>query len=310
LLLTAGVVAGAYTFEAKSLVARLAPFFLVATLATILLAQYRAILLTVVATGLLIAVLVGAMSMRGAVASALVVLTFLFSLSYVSSLYPDLKYAMTVGTLTSNPGLYFEKRLKVAGQVNRLYTDDPQAMVTGTGPGTYSSRAWYVYAQGSTKAALSTKNPGSLVGYHTDVSDKYVLPRLRGGETEAVQGSYAVTSPFSSYTSLLAEVGIFGFMAMILLYGGALLRATRMFIRARREAVTQDPLPGVLLGSVVGFFVLLQMAVLENWLEVTRLTFLLWAIFAVATKEFAARHGSTGRPLDWREERARPGLAR
>jgi len=33
----------------------------------------------------------------------------------------------------------------------------------------------------------------------------------------------------------------------------------------------------------------LQMALLENWFEVTRLTFLTWIIFAVVTKEFGAR---------------------
>ena len=46
----------------------------------------------------------------------------------------------------------------------------------------------------------------------------------------------------------------------------------------------------VLLGSTAGFFVLLQMAVLDNWWEVTRLTFILWAVLAVAAKEFSARY--------------------
>ena len=37
-----------------------------------------------------------------------------------------------------------------------------------------------------------------------------------GRQPSLFGGSYAATSPFSSYTSLLAEVGIMGFIAMVL----------------------------------------------------------------------------------------------
>jgi transcriptional regulator with XRE-family HTH domain len=292
LMVVAALVAGIYTFESKRLAARLAPFFFVATLLTILLAQYRAILLTLLTTALLIAVLLGFLKLRGAIASVIIAVTIALGLSYVSSLYPELKYASTVSTLTSEPGLYLSKRFGIVGDVGKLYTDNPRFIVTGTGPGTYSSRAWYTFQPVSrSKKGIGFQAAGKQ-GYQTDVSRKYVEPRLGRTTAESVGGSYAVTSPFSSYTSLLAEVGIAGFVAMVLIYGGAFLAATRMTIQSLRMPRAQDPLPGLLLACTAGFFILLQLAVLENWWEVTRLTFILWALLAVGTKEFSARYGA------------------
>jgi ribosome-binding protein aMBF1 (putative translation factor) len=293
LLAAAALVAGVYTFEKKRPAARLAPFFFAAMVMTIILAQYRAILLTMVTTALLIAVLLGFIKLRGAVASVLIAVTFAFSLSYVSALYPELKYASTVATLTSDPGLYLSKRLGIVGSVVKLYNDNPRYIVTGTGPGTFSSRAWYLFQPSArSQKGLGVKTASTKNGYQTDVSNKYVQPRLQTATAESVGGSYAVTSPFSSYTSLLAEVGLIGFVVMVSIYGGAFLHATRMTIRALKRPSPQDPLPGLLLCCTAGFFVLLQMAILENWWEVTRLTFIFWAVLAVATKEFSARYGS------------------
>jgi transcriptional regulator with XRE-family HTH domain len=291
LLMAAGVAAGIYTFERRRLAARLAPLFFIATLLTILLAQYRALLFTMATTVLLIATLLGLIRLRGAVASVAIALAFALSLSYVSTQFPALKYSETVSSLANQPGLYISKRASVIGGVGRLYTDNPRFIVTGSGPGTYSSRAWYTFAIASThEGGLSIKNAGS---YQTDVSKKHVLPRLQGTTAQSIGGSYAIASPLQSYSSLLAEVGIFGFIAMVSIYVGALFQSARMTLHSLRRPLPQDPLPGLLLGCTVGFFVLLQMAVLENWLEVTRITFLIWALLAVVSKEFSARFGAS-----------------
>jgi hypothetical protein len=286
---TAAVVAGIYTFEPGRLAARLAPFFLVATLVTILLVQYRALLLTMVLTGLLIATLLGFIKLRGAVAVVLIGVTFGLSLSYISNLYPQLKYTSTIGTLVNDPGLYVSKRVGVFTNVNQLFADNPRFAVTGTGPGTFSSRAWYTFQPASRSKKSFGLNTAGKNAYQTDVSQKYVVPHITGSTAESVGGSYAVTSPFSSYASPLAEVGVFGLAAIMVVYFGAFLHVCRMTIRSLRRPQIGDPLLGLLLGCTAGFFVLLQMAALENWLEVTRLTFILWALLAVVTKEFSAR---------------------
>jgi hypothetical protein len=48
-------------------------------------------------------------------------------------------------------------------------------------------------------------------------------------------------------------------------------------------------LPALAVASVVAFTVLLQMGLLANWFEVTRLTFIAWILLAVTSKELSAR---------------------
>jgi transcriptional regulator with XRE-family HTH domain len=296
LLVTAAVLAATYTFEGKRLAARLAPLFLFATLATILLAQYRALLFTMAVTALLVLFLLGSVRARGAVAGALVAVTFLVTLLYLSSAFPQLKYASTTKTLTGDPMLYLSKRGEAAGGIANLYSDDPRFMLTGTGPGTFSSRAWVTFAdptgKGDVGVGVKSRETRNQV-YETDVSTKYVLPRLQ--RSEIIEGSRAVTTPYSSYLALLAEVGVFGFVVLMFIYGAAFRQVLRRTTQQLRAAAPQDPLPGLLLGCTVGFFILLQMGILGNWFEVTRLTFILWTLFAVVTKEVDAR-GSSAAP--------------
>ena len=123
--------------------------------------------------------------------------------------------------------------------------------------------------------------------YRTDVSAKYVEPKLEGGDV--VDGSRAVSSPLSSYVATMAEVGLVGFALIVLVYVRALTQAARMALSGLRAAAARDPLPAIAFGTTVAFLLLLQMALLENWLEVTRLTFLAWGLLAVTSREFNAR---------------------
>jgi hypothetical protein len=51
--------------------------------------------------------------------------------------------------------------------------------------------------------------------------------------------------------------------------------------------------PALALATTVAFLTLLQMGILENWFEVTRVTFIAWAMFAVVCKELDARAEET-----------------
>jgi hypothetical protein len=293
LLVVTGLLAGAFTFEGKTLAARLAPIMFVLVLLTVFLAQYRALLVTTVVTIVLVGSLLGARA-RGVFATAFVVVCFVVTLSYVSAHFPGLKFAGTVTTLVENPGSYVRQRVDAAANVLSVYTDEPFAIVAGTGPGTFSSRAWQTFADAGSASNSNVQGPyvAMLTGgraYHTDVSDRYVLPQLKSGPI--VEGSRALSSPFSSYLSLMAEVGLVGFVLMTGVYVAATTRALRMVREAIRTPALNDPLPGLLLGCTIAFTALLQMGFLENWLEVTRATFLAWILLAVATKELAARRG-------------------
>ena len=291
LLVATGLLAGIFTVEKGRMAARLAPLLIILILATTLLAQYRALLVTTGVTIVLIAIILRGRA-RGIIAGALIAISLAFTFSYVASNFPGLRFASTFSTLHNSPGYYASQRLKTASNVLSLYTDDPRFMVTGTGPGTFSSRGWYTFASVKSKSRSNVQGPyvSALTGgrvYHTDVSDKYVLSTSRS--RTAIQGSRAVTSPFASYLSLLAEVGLAGFILLVGMYGWATVQALSMTARSLRRRVPRDPLPALLLASSVAFTVLLQMAFLDNWLEVTRVTFIAWILLAVGSKEFDAR---------------------
>jgi transcriptional regulator with XRE-family HTH domain len=290
-LVLIGLLAGISTFERGRLAARFGPLLSVLILATVFLAQYRALLATTFLTVLFIGLLLGLRG-RGIVTGFFVGLAFVLTLLFVAEKYPSLRFGTTVSTLTRDPGFYASKKLRTANNVLRLYSDTPRFIVTGTGPGTFSSRGWQTFANAGSTSRSNVQGRyirASTGGghYHTDVSDKYVTATYQQGAV--VQGSRAVYSPYSDYLSLLAEVGIFGFLTILFIYLRALVRSARLTLRLTAKAWLGDPLPALAIASTVGLFVLMQMAVLDNWLEVTRLSFLTWALLAVTLRELDAR---------------------
>jgi hypothetical protein len=248
------------------------------------------LLVTSAVTVLVIGALLGVRG-RGLVTATIVVVCFGVTLSYVAQRFPLLAFGSTLATLRQDPTFYASKRLNTANAVVNLYTDHPSFILTGSGPGTFSSRAWQTFAFVKSKSGSNVqgKYVKALTGgqaYHTDVSDKYVVPLQNG---PVIEGSKAVTSPFSSYTSLLAEVGVAGFLLIVGVYLTATGRVSRVTFRTIHSAAPGDPLPALLVATSVAFLVLLQMGILENWLEVTRVTFPAWLLLGVTTRELAQR---------------------
>jgi hypothetical protein len=291
LLVCTGLLAGIFTFEKGRLAARFAAPLFVFMLAAIFLAQYRSLLASAFLTVLLIGVLLGARG-RGIVAGGFVAAAFLGVLLAVNSYYPALKFGETISTLTSKPGFYFSERFHTARNVADLYSDNPQFVASGTGPGTFSSRGWQTFATAGSKSASNVQGAyvRLLTGtnyYHTDVSDKYVTSRVRGAPV--IEGSKALVSPYSDYLSLLAEVGVFGFLIITGIYLRGLIVTGRLTMRLAQRATSDDPLPAIAIAATVAIFVLVQMAILGNWLEVTRLTFIAWALVAITHREYDHR---------------------
>ena len=292
LLVVGALLAGIFTFEPHRRVAKYVPLLFVAILATIFLAQYRALILTTVATLVLIGLLLGTVRLRGLVLGLIVIVTFGLTLNFTAQSLPALGLGPAVKAFTSNPGQIVKERARALDHLAHLYTDHPRYILTGTGPGTYSSRSWqtFAHARSTSPSNVAGRYALLLTGgeiYETDVSEKYVAPQA--DNPQVFQGSYALKAPYSDYTSLLAEIGFFGFAGMVFIYLAALVRAGSMTLTLRRLAPRGDPLPALALAATVGFFVLLQMGTLQSWLEVTRLTFPVWIILAVVTKEFHAR---------------------
>jgi len=290
LVVVAALLAGVFALEPSRRVAHFVPALIPAIFAVTLLAQYRALLATMVVAMLVVGILLGR-RLRGIFVAALALVAFAVAFSYVASNFPGLRLQTTASTLTESPWTYVEARLKAARPVERLYGDYPEYVLTGSGPGTFSSRAWQTFAnadsesQSNVQGGYAQRLAGGL--YQTDVSQKYIVSQVKNAA--ALQGSRAPTSPNASYFSLAAEVGILGLALMAGLYVAAFLRTfhhtRREVARARRD----DPVPALALATTIAFLTLLQMGILENWFEVTRVTFVAWAMFAVVCKELNAR---------------------
>ena len=161
---------------------------------------------------------------------AVCVILFATTFYYVSARLPALKLESAASSLATNPGTYVSARLGVAENVFRLYGDIPLTIAAGSGPGTYSSRAWQTFAKAGSDSQSNVAGSYAtrLVQgeYTTDVSEKYVIRQIRRGRV--VEGSHAITSPYSSYAALLAEVGVVGFALIAAIYLAALGRAWRI----------------------------------------------------------------------------------
>ena len=294
LLVVAALLAGIFTLEPGRTMARLAPVLLLAFFAVILLAQYRALLATTLITTVAIGILLGR-HVRGVLITVVALIAFSITFSYISDHYPGLKLKTTATTLTESPTSYVRHRLEGTEPVRHLYGDDELASLTGTGPGTFSSRAWQTFAKaGSTSQSnVAGGYAQKLVGgiYTTDVSDKYVAPQIETGTL--LEGSRAISSPFSSYLGLAAETGVLGLALIVGIYLWALFRSGHLAKATIAAADGRDSVPALALAATIGLLTLLQMALLENWLEVTRLTFVVWAMLAVVSKEIDARAART-----------------
>ena len=290
LLVVAALLAGIFALEPGRAVGRFAPALIVAIFAVILLAQYRALLATSLATTVVVGLLLGRHA-RGFVAGVIAIVAFAGAFSYVASSYPGLKLDATAATLSRTPWSYASQRYQATRPVARLYADDPFVGGVGTGPGTFSSRAWQTFAnaastsQSNVQGGYAQRLTGGV--YETDVSRKYVTPQRQNAVI--VEGSAALSSPFSSYLGLAAEVGLLGLLLIVGIYLAAVLRCTGQAKRLIATGSTGDALPAIALATTIGFLTLLQMGFLENWLEVTRITFLVWVMLAVVAKELDSR---------------------
>lgn len=290
LLLVSVLLAGIYTLEPSRPVARFAPLLILSNVVVILLAQYRAILATVVISIAVVGILLGGKA-RGVLLTIFAVVAFSIAFSVIASRLPDLRLYTTASTLSESPWSYVSARYEGTLPVRRLYGDDPFVSAFGTGPGTFSSRAWQTFALADSTSTSNVQGGYAqrLTGgiYATDVSDKYVVPQADKGLV--IEGSAALTKPWSSYLGLLAEVGLLGFALIVGVYAATVVCVWRLARAGITTASGTDTVPALALATTLGFLTLLQMALLENWLEVTRLTFIVWLMFAVVSKELDAR---------------------
>jgi transcriptional regulator with XRE-family HTH domain len=282
--------AGLLAYDSRRPLAKFAIPGMLAFTAVILLVQYRTLLLTLAAVALLIAYFLRKQR-RGLLYGAVFTVLLFGVFSLVSSYFTELKYDQATTELSNNPGVFVDARLNVAKDVVGVYTDDPRYILTGTGPGTFSSRAWRTFGvvenkRKSVVGGFARRLTGG--DYRTDVSEKWTIPSIKNAPV--IGGSVQISQPYMSYTAVAAEAGMGGLLLIVSIYFIALGWTAKMANKAIRLSSRSDPLVPVCLAACVGIFTLIQLGALENWLEVTRITFFCWALVAIAAKEMEDRH--------------------
>jgi hypothetical protein len=248
-----------------------------------LLAQYGASLPFYLIT---LAVLFYLSPLRRTAKTAVIVLSVvgvISGLQLISLFLPELKWVSGFSLFEEPPPISKVGKLQAGANIASMFSEEPRYLFTGTGPGTFSSRAWRTFAIAEGKG-----NPADVQGefvkqfmggrsYSTDVADKYVLPLY--DFSEALLGGTQISSPFSSYYALVAEVGVPGLLFILLIYIRVLqisYRAYRFFWSGRDLVMS-----AAAFACFGGFMFILQLGAIENWLEAARTMVPLWTIFAV-----------------------------
>ncbi len=156
LLVVAALLAGIFALEPERKIARFVPFLVLAIFGVTLLAQYRALLATTVVTLVAVGMILGR-RLRGIVVVALGVVAFGLAFSYVASNFPSLGLKTTATNLSQDPWTYAKERYQATRPVAALYRDHPVAIAYGSGPGTFSSRAWQTFANAASTSGSNVQ---------------------------------------------------------------------------------------------------------------------------------------------------------
>ncbi len=240
----------------------------------------------------LVLVVPGSFKRRVALLSVVLVSVVLLALplakrtSSTTMLYAKPAYIMS---FVKSPYLWRLGKIQSFGDIWRLYKQAPLAPLLGVGPGSYSSRAFQTFAEPGPEAI----NPNNVTAaYITPIppghfARKFVVPLTY--RSVAAFGSTTIDGPFSSYVSLLAEVGLVGFFIYLLIYYRTYKEVLAVLKRAWAERDSE--LAGLCLAAILGILSLFEMAFLDNWFEVSRVTVLMWLLIVAATLQSGKTKG-------------------
>ena len=124
---------------------------------------------------------------RGLLAAGAAALAFAGAFHYLATNLSFLKLDTAVRSISGSPTEYVKGRADVVRHVLDMYGDMPATAAIGSGPGTYSSRAWQTFAKAdsTSRSNVAGDYATSLTGgrvYSTDVSEKYVDPQIESGD--------------------------------------------------------------------------------------------------------------------------------
>lgn len=155
--------------------------------------------------------------------------------------------------------------------LGELALDHPLSLILGTGPGTFSSRAFMTFGMNWQSQANVTATMIKS-SYYSPIAVQYLLPKF-----SVYLGSATIAQPTSSYTSYVAEVGIIAAMLYFSIYIFIYKELVKIYKDSRLPFVSS-----LALGTSCGIILLFYMALFGDWFAVSRVTLFLWSIIAAA----------------------------
>jgi len=168
-------------------------------------------------------------------------------------------------------------KVELLRNVPSIWQLRPYSFLVGVGPGTFNSKAFrsiaiipYQGGVGASDVAAAIIKPF----YTSELSSRFIVSyfergsfMLSGGNTDA---------PFTSYVSVPIEIGVPGGVAFFCIYG---LTAFALVRSIRRTSEVQVRILGT--WALISLIILLCIAAIDNYLETTRYTLLVWLSIAV-----------------------------
>jgi hypothetical protein len=167
-------------------------------------------------------------------------------------------------------------KVELAENTFLIWQDYPQAILVGVGPGSFNSRAFRSIAIVPSVTAEGTDVAGAIVDpfYRSVLSDQYIIPYFVRGRF--LLSGINTDGPFTSYISIPVEIGIFGALGVFGIYGlvgWQLIQSLRKTKSVRLKVIGS--------WALVNLLVLLALAAVDNYLEVTRYSTLVWLSVAI-----------------------------
>jgi hypothetical protein len=242
------------------------------TLLIILLAQFRAFIPSVFLTWGMTYFLIYGISLRTLRMSVIGVSSVIGLFLLVNLAIPSLKYQEVIELASRSDEVIQSGKVQTVLAYGRLVSDQPQILLVGTGPGTMLSRGFRVFSVYGEREMVNQllEDRLGIEPYLSDVAETYILP-ITAREFYAF-GSQTTTDPWISHLAVLTELGLGGFLVVMLMYW----RALRVSLRPKDGSALH-------LGRwlFIAIIVLLQLAFLGEWLEVTRLTIPIWLVLGL-----------------------------
>lgn len=246
---------------------------------TFLLLQYRtAVPAFFLSYAVLVTVLYGGRFMKMLVIAIPIGFVVFIGFRQISRSSLDLKYEDLI-TLSQDLSVIMEYgKFQSYSNTVMMFAENPAAILFGTGPGTYVSRANYTFTmelqvQGKGVGPIITKIFGDQ-DYASDVYTRYIVPLY---SMESLFGSVQINNPNSSFLAVMAETGLVGLFLMGSIYATVVISSRRYlgYAIARRDPVLLPLASALFIGTVY----LCLISPLDNYLEISRVTLPIWLLF-------------------------------